>query len=609
MTGARRKIVVVAAFTMLMIPLLGMGCGKVKLFIDSPAQGIFTNDSSILVTGHFTKADPLTTTVDVNGLAATVLPDRTWSVTIPLDAVAIVNPVLAELTTAGGGVLRKRITVIVGDSIADGDVSPMGVALRLNDSGLDEIEPVITSLVNLDLATLLPAGTLVINDFCYLDSFLGCIGRVDVTVSGSPPPSIGSFSIDVDSQAGSVDGDVLLNNLFIRANVDDATGVSLHCEIDITAATTDILGNYGLSPLMPGVTGEIDVTQNGLVSVVFGSFNDSTDCSGLLGGLVELLIGLFIGDVQSLVEPAIEDFLNLPDGNGNTPIAGAIEVALAGIEISGPIGTAIGVNLETPLFDVVEDTVGITLDSDARITASTPDPLAPDLIASYDVSETFPSFGATTPVGGLPYGLAICIGTSAFNQLLKAEIESGLLITTISELDLGTGPVTLTAGVLATVIPEFGAPTDPNLPVFIDLQPFVSPFLTGDAGPGGELAELKIPNLQAILRDGDGNVFLGFVADATAGLDIAFGGGELSFALGTLDTGSLNIDITDNTIGTNEFFLSFLLPPLVEAAVPLLADSLGSFPLPAFLGLELQGVEVSKNGEYMSIFTDLVATP
>ncbi|MGI9432028.1 MAG: hypothetical protein ACR2PQ_07430, partial [Myxococcota bacterium] len=104
-------------------------------------------------------------------------------------------------------------------------------------------------------------------------------------------------------------------------------------------------------------------------------------------------------------------------------------------------------------------------------------------------------------------------------------------------------------------------------------------------------------------------VFLGFVADATAGLDIAFGAGELSFALGTLDSGSLNIDIITNTIGTNEFFLSFLLPPLVEAAVPLLADSLGSFPLPAFLGLELQGVEVSKNGEYMSIFTDLVAVP
>ena len=608
MNAVRSKFLMVSLLTLLVAPLLGGSCGKVSLFIDSPGQGIFTTDTSILVTGHFTKADPAETTVTVNGVVATILPDRTWSVTVPLDAVAIVNPILAELTTTGGALQRRRVTVIVGDSIADGDVSPMGVALRLNDSGLDEVEPVITSLVNLDLATLLPPGTLVIDNFCYQDSFLGCLGRVDVTVSGSPPPSIGSFAIDVDSQNGSVDGDVLLNNLFIRANVDDATGVPLHCEIDITAATTDIFGNYDLSPLDPGVTGEIDVTQNGSVNVVFGQFNDSTDCSGLLGGLVELLISLFIGDIQSLVEPAIEDFLNAVDGSGNTPIAGAIEVALADIEISGPIGTAIGVNLETPLVDIFQDVDGITLDSDARITASTPDPAAPDLAASYHVSETFPSFGATTPVGGLPYGLAICIGASAFNQLLKAEIESGLLITTLTEIDLGTGPIPLTAGLLATIIPEF-AGADPALPIFIDLNPVLAPFLTGEAGPSGELAEIVIPHLQAIVRDEMGNVFLRFVADATAGLDISFGGGELAFTLGTIDSASLNVNILDNDIGTNEFFLGFLLPGLVEAAVPLLADSLGSFPLPEFLGLELQGVEVSKNGEFMSIFTDLVATP
>ena len=37
-----------------------------------------------------------------------------------------------------------------------------------------------------------------------------------------------------------------------------------------------------------------------------------------------------------------------------------------------------------------------------------------------------------------------------------------------------------------------------------------------------------------------------------------------------------------------------------------LASSLGAFPLPSFLDLGLQGVEVSAEGEFMSLFADLV---
>ena len=52
-----------------------------------------------------------------------------------------------------------------------------------------------------------------------------------------------------------------------------------------------------------------------------------------------------------------------------------------------------------------------------------------------------------------------------------------------------------------------------------------------------------------------------------------------------------------------EVVLQTLLPLLL----PEVADVLASFPLPAFLGLQLQSVEVGANGEFISIFTDLVA--
>ncbi|MBW2234784.1 MAG: hypothetical protein JRG85_05210 [Deltaproteobacteria bacterium] len=46
-----------------------------------------------------------------------------------------------------------------------------------------------------------------------------------------------------------------------------------------------------------------------------------------------------------------------------------------------------------------------------------------------------------------------------------------------------------------------------------------------------------------------------------------------------------------------------MLPSAIAAG---LASSLAEFPLPTFLHLGLQGVEVSAEGEFMSLFADLV---
>jgi hypothetical protein len=39
--------------------------------------------------------------------------------------------------------------------------------------------------------------------------------------------------------------------------------------------------------------------------------------------------------------------------------------------------------------------------------------------------------------------------------------------------------------------------------------------------------------------------------------------------------------------------------------LPSLGDSLGTFPMPGFLGMELHGVEVSRVGQFMSVFARL----
>jgi len=43
--------------------------------------------------------------------------------------------------------------------------------------------------------------------------------------------------------------------------------------------------------------------------------------------------------------------------------------------------------------------------------------------------------------------------------------------------------------------------------------------------------------------------------------------------------------------------------------LPDLAGSLAGFPLPDFLGLRLDGVEVSRNGDFLSLFANLEPAP
>ncbi|MCG8591289.1 MAG: hypothetical protein MJE66_18505 [Proteobacteria bacterium] len=596
------------ATTTLVAVAFVLSCGQPpRIVIESPANGTFSNASSIAVTGRITGRLGTVADVTVNGVS--VLPlgsGGAYSATVALDDSAIFNPIIVEMTRTTGQVTRDRVTVIAGESIVDGDVSPMGIALRLNDSGLDSVEPVIGDLVDFDLAAILPAGT-VIADQCFIDTFLGCTGSAVVTID-NPPPSLTGFSIDIDSQTNQVSGDIDVNG--IRVDVDiNGSGLVPDCGLRLTASVVNLDGNYGLDP--DGVDpSNIDVSQIGGIGVSFQGFNQNFT-SGLCDvPIIGDIIQLIVGDVQPIVISGLQNFLDDPDGAGpaDSVIADAIETALDGVEIAGPIGDSIGVNLEAPLFDVFEDVNGITLDSDARITASMPNPASPDLPASYHVVDPFPTFGPNTPVGGLPYGLALCISTSAFNQLLKAEVESGLLLASLFEIDLGGGLIPLTAGNLS-FIPVF-ALLDPATPLRIDLIPTTGPVVTGNNGPGGEIAELKIGHLQAlVIEEGGGQVLLELAVDATIGLDIGFTDGALEFSLGDLATEDLNITIVENTLGANEAGLINLLLFLLPDVLPTLADSLGTFPIPDFLGLQLDLVEVSKNGNFMSLFVNLTPAP
>jgi len=595
----------------MLIVALGCGEGPARVVIFSPLQGTFTTSSSVLVQGALLDVNlEAVADVQVNGISALpLISEGLFSVTVPLNPAVIEQPITVEVIGQSGGILRDRVMVLYGPAVADGDFSPEGIALRITEAGLDELEPLVTGLVPLDLASLVPPGSLVIDNYCYSDTIFGCLGRVDATISGSPPPSLSGFDVTMDSMTNFVAGDVTLYDLFFKVDVFAVTGIGFTCHIDVNASTTLILGDYTLEPSAIDPE-KVDVAQQGGVAVQFGNFSDSTDCDGFFGFIVEAFIGLVISDLQNdFVRPGLEDFLNTPDAFGNTPVAGSIESALAAVEIAGPIGAAFGVDLEAPLFTILEDPEGVTLGSDARVTSTVPDPTAPDLTASYDVSQVFPSFGATAP-NGLPYEMAVCISASAFNQLLSAEVETGLLSSTITEFDFGFGPQPITGSLLALLLPPFAA-LEPGELLQFDIRPTTAPIFSGEPGPSGELATVHLPHLELFLVpvDDPSVVLLAGSIDVIVGVEATYGVAGLTFEVTPPVPGNLTVTLLENPLFVAPATLDSILPTLVGLAVPLIADSLGSFPIPDFLGLELSAVDIAREGDYTSLYFDLSPVP
>ncbi len=583
-------------------------CVPFTVTIDTPAHGAFSLAPSVTVSGHTTGVGPAGADLLINDVPVPLAPDGTFSTSLPLSAAAIFNPVYARLVRHFDGLTAyDRVVPIAGASIPTGARAPDAVAMRVSDRGLDAIEPAATTLIDIDPATLVTPGTLVLADYCYAPLGAICFGSVDVAISGTPPPAIGPVGIALDAQPGHVASTITINTLRVTVNLDSASGIPIHCELHLTVPVTTLTGNFALAPLAPQPS-KVDVTQVGAVGVTAMGTTHETDCSGLFGDITESLIGGAIGDVGALFADGMEDFLNTVDGDGNTAIAAAIETALGGIDIAGPVGAGLGIDLDAPFTAITEDALGITLAADIAATALAPPPGTPVLTATYHVDEAFPLFGAATPVQALPYGIGFAISTSGFNQLLRAQIEGGLLRSTLGEIDLGGTPTPITAGLLAALFPPFGT-LPPATPIAIRLAPTLAPVLSGLAGPNGELGELRIAHLLVEFVSAadtpEEAVHLALAVDARVGLDLAFQPGGIGFALSEPTADDIVIALLANPLGVSEPALLGFLPGMISSFLPQLAGALESFPLPEFIGFALAGVEVSRFGAYYAIFADL----
>jgi len=573
-------------------------CPGPSVVLDTPAHGSFTQASQLSIGGHIVHANSNDVALTINGMPVTVQRDKTFSTSLAPSAATVFNPAFAHLTRQhDGAIAADRIVVIDGASLAATAAAPSGIALRLNDSAFDSISPTLSSLIPpIDLSSFLQPGTTLASNVCYLPLGSGCLGSIDIAVGSSPAPGFDGVAFNIDSQTGKVVASITIENLTLPLTVTSVSGTGLSCDIQLHAPATVLAGSYSLSPLASDPT-KIDVAQIGDIAVTTPGITTATTCSGAGGGAIQGLVNAFIGPLFSQLLGTLGAPLNQVDGNGNTPIAAALESVFGALDLGSVIGSGLGLTVSAPYTAISEDPIGISFAADLSATALTPAAGAPTLPAFLHVPETVPSFGANTPVGALPFDVGIGLSTSAVNALLRAETEQGLLAMSATSADLGGGAVGLTAGALSVALPAFsGVPA--GTPLTLRLVPTLAPVLTGAGATSGALAELRVGQLlfEVVENPGAGEtVLLRAAVDARFDTALIAGPAGLSFSLSPPGAGDTTVAVLLNPLGADETAVAALLPTVLTGLLPDLTNALGTIPVPGVIGTS---IEVSRSPYY-----------
>ena len=607
------KRIVVAAIALFLLA----GCNEL---ITSPGDGQIVAPGTMTVSGEIPSGYTAGGTLTVNGVATTVGADHKWTTSVATTPVGKVTVVEAIYTEPNGTVHRQRQAVVVGPKLVDGEFSPNGVGMRFTNTGLSNLGPVINSLAgsSFDISGLILAQNPLIPP---TDAGAG------VTITGKAyEAGSGGVTVSAQSSTQGVKTHVAVTDLYLGLDLQLSGLVSGPCKLEVNVPTVTIDTNLDLRPT-PSDPHLVDVNLIGAPVVATPTVNYefiSGKCdpsSPVLGSIINSMAG---SKIQDTIKSGFSAQLADPDGSGplDSPIADAIETALAQISISGSVGTAVKAHLDAPFTTITEgaDAIDFRANADFYTTIGTgpqdciPAPGSPNITNTFDTPGVYPTLGGTTP-GGQPYGLGLVVSSSAFNQLLASMTSCGLLNQDIHEISIGGGaPLAVTSSILGFLVPQFSTALPANTPMLVRVDPYFSPFLTGEAGLAGTSAELKLADLHIsfVQPTPSGDVtWLTLGVDAPLGFDMGFD--QVHGILAPTITPPAGTDVTarvlDNKVGAVESNIETLFPTLFPSFVSGIGDSFGAFPLPAFLGLKLDVVEVAKQGNSFVLYANLNPAP
>lgn len=253
------------------------------LELQTPERGTLVQGTAVIVTGVATDDAPERLTVTVNGVAAPVAPDGSFSATIEAPpGITIVE----TLVTDGGGNQVRDVRAVLGGTLApaDGAVAD-AVGVHIGPDGFTALGQVIgTTVEGMDLTAAVAARNPV-----FVDD--GCLGAVvDVT-------RVAVTGVDVALVPGPaiVTTGVTITGLEVDLDVDyEVACVGGNADIQVTADAVRIGGNLGLDVL----DGDLRSSLRDATVTIEGF---DMEAGGLTGAVVDLL--------QGRIDDAIADAL------------------------------------------------------------------------------------------------------------------------------------------------------------------------------------------------------------------------------------------------------------------------------------------------------------
>jgi len=582
----------------------------------TPGEGEIVAPGTMTVTGEIPEDLVIGGTLVVNGISTPIGPDRKWSQVIPTSPVGKVTVVQAIYTDPNGVAHRQETAVVAGPRLTPGEFSANGVGMNFTATGLANLGPIINDLAggSFDISAMILAQDPLIPP---TDAGSGVTITGKAYEAGSAGVALGAESTDTG-----VKTHIEVQDLYLGLDLQLSGFISGPCKLELQVPSTTIDATFDFAP--NGDQVDVNLVGNPVVNTVGVSYEFiSGKCdpsSPVLGSIINSAAG---GAIEGTVKNGFSSQLGDPDGSGpaDSAIADAIETALSGISIAGPVGEAVKAHLNAPFTAITESTGGIDFRANADFYATkgtnpgdcNAPPGAPNLPNTFDTPTAYPTLGGTSPSGD-PYGLGLVISASAFNQMLAAMTECGLLNQDITEIALGGAPIPITSSVLAGLVPQFGTKLPANTPLLIRIDPVFSPYITENAGPNGETSELMLADLRINFvepKAGGDVTWLTLAIDSPLGFDMAFDPAQslLTPTITAPTAANVTARLLDNPIEADEASLEAFFPNLFPMFVGGLSDSFAAFPLPSFLGLNLEVVEIARQGNSYVLYANLNPTP
>ena len=383
-----------------------------------------------------------TMSVRVNGTPASLSSDGFWSASVtPVFGVNFVDVV----ATDDGGIENSRTCAfILADRYAPEDgVLGDTVMLKLTQEaiddasrtdGLDSLNDILHTVVNSPglrntLHTSLLAANPIKPSSCDVDTFLGCAIRTEIRYLDSRIDGTQTTSLTLVPNG--LRARVNLRSLHVQLRVNGtAAGIGFNTTgwVNVDSIDLDVTFDVGLVGGRPRIS-----VRPGTVSVSVGRV--STDFSGLVGGVIDIVVSVANGTVRNLLADALRGFVTSNFNSILDGLVSSLDVStfasnfdVPRLDGSGNIPLAFGLAFSTLSADPSRLLFGIGTRMSAPAGHARPSLGIPLPLSPVQIDPT-----TSRPV-------AVAVHTALLNQAIHALWRGGLLDASIGEGGLGGLP-------------------------------------------------------------------------------------------------------------------------------------------------------------------------